>query len=73
MHPRDLFREALMANSYAIIIAHNHPSYNTEPTIEDLKLTRKLVKISKTIEIPIFDHIIFTDQNYYSFKENKLV
>lgn len=73
VHPRDLFREALKANSFALIIAHNHPSLNTSPTPEDLLLTRKLVKISKIIEIPILDHIIFTDLKYYSFKENKLI
>lgn len=73
VHPRDLFREALKANSFALIIAHNHPSLNTSPTPEDLLLTRKLVKISKIIEIPILDHIIFTDLKYYSFKENQLI
>ncbi len=73
VHPRDLFREALLANAYAIIIAHNHPSLKTQPSPEDLKLTRKLKKISNFIEIPILDHIIFTDLNYFSFKENKLL
>lgn len=73
VHPRDLFREALMSNSYAIIIAHNHPSLDTQPTIEDIKLTKKLVTISQLIEIPILDHIIFTDQYYYSFKEHNLI
>ena len=73
VHPRDLFREALAANSYAMIIAHNHPSLNISPTAEDLLLTRRLVKISKIIEIPILDHIIFTDENYFSFKENQLI
>lgn len=73
VHPRDLFREAIRANSFALIIAHNHPSLNTNPTDEDLLLTRKLVKISKIIEIPILDHIIFTDAKYYSFKENRLI
>lgn len=73
VHPRDLFREALRANSYALVIAHNHPSGNTEPTEQDLKLTRKLVRIARIIEIPILDHIIFCETNYYSFKENKLI
>lgn len=73
VHPRDLFREAFMANSYAIIIAHNHPSMNTLPTPEDIKLTNKLVKISKIVQIPILDHIIFTDKDYYSFKEHNLI
>lgn len=73
VHPRDLFRQAIMDNAYAIIIAHNHPSLNLEPTPEDLKLTKKLISIADTIEIPILDHIIFGDSNYYSFKENKLI
>jgi DNA repair protein RadC len=73
VHPRDLFREALLANSYAIIIAHNHPSGDVQPTGADLLLTKKLVKISKTIEIPLLDHIVFSDQLYFSFKEKNLL
>jgi DNA repair protein RadC len=73
VHPRDLFREAIKANSYALIIAHNHPSLNTQPTNDDIKLTNKLVKIAKLIEIPILDHIIFSQEAYYSFKENQLI
>ncbi len=73
VHPRDLFREAIRANAYAIIIAHNHPSLNTLPTKEDITLTRKLCKISQMLEIPIIDHIIFCHTTYYSFKENKLI
>jgi DNA repair protein RadC len=73
VHPRDLFREALIANSYAIIIAHNHPSRDVQPTEEDIILTKKLFKISKLIEIPLLDHIVFSDQFYFSFKEKNLL
>ena len=73
VHPRDLFREAILANAYAIIIAHNHPSQLLEPTPEDLELTKKLSTIAGLIEIPIIDHIIFSDKNYFSFKENNLI
>ena len=73
VHPRDLFREALVANAYAMIIAHNHPSLNLQPTPEDLELTKKLTLIAGIIEIPIIDHIIFSDENYFSFKENNLI
>ncbi len=73
VHPRDLFREALRANAYAMIIAHNHPSLNTLPTKEDISFTKKLCKLAKLLEIPILDHLIFTDKNYYSFKENNLI
>lgn len=73
VHPRDLFREALQANSFSIIIAHNHPSLDPRPTLQDIKLTKKLCRISKLIEIPIIDHIVFTDKTFYSFKENNLI
>lgn len=73
VHPRDLFREAIKANSFAVIIAHNHPSLDTSPTTEDIKLTKRLLKLGKMLEIPVLDHIIFSDQKYFSFKENKLI
>ncbi len=73
IHPRDLFREALRANSFALIIAHNHPSLDPSPSPQDLQLTKKLCKISRLIEIPILDHIIFTNEKYFSFKENHLI
>lgn len=73
VHPRDLFREALKANAYALIIAHNHPSLDPTPTVEDIKLTKRLSRLSRLLEIPILDHIIFTGEKYYSFKENSLI
>lgn len=72
IHPRDLFREAVCANSYAIIIAHNHTSQSIEPSLEDIRITKKLLKCSKIMEIPILDHVIFTKDNFYSFSESKL-
>ena len=73
VHPRDLFREAVRGNAYAIIIAHNHPSLDTTPTKEDLKLTKKFCKLAAMLEIPILDHLVFTNEAYFSFKENKLI
>ncbi len=73
VHPRDLFREAVRSNSYALIIAHNHPSLDPSPTNEDVKLTKRLLRLSKMLEIPILDHIVFTSEKYYSFKENGLI
>lgn len=72
IHPRDLFREAMYANCYAIIIAHNHTSQSIEPSLEDIRITKKLLKCSKIIEIPILDHVIFSKENFYSFTESKL-
>ena len=73
VHPRDLFREAIKANSFALIIAHNHPSLDTSPTPQDIVLTKRLCRLSKMLQIPILDHLIFTDQNYFSFKEHRLI
>ena len=73
VHPRDLFRQAVRANAYALIIAHNHPSLNVQPTKEDIQLTKKFCKIGQLLEIPILDHLIFTDLTFYSFKEHKLI
>lgn len=72
IHPRDLFREAVHANAYAIIIAHNHTSQNTEPSLEDIRITKKLLRCSKLLEIPILDHVIFTGRKYFSFTEAKI-
>lgn len=73
IHPRDLFREAIKANAFAFIIAHNHPSKDTTPSKEDIKITNKISKASHLVEIPMLDHLIFTEENYYSFKENNLL
>ncbi|MBC7419159.1 MAG: JAB domain-containing protein [Bdellovibrio sp.] len=73
VHPRDLFREAIRFNAYAMIIAHNHPSLNILPTKEDIQLTKKFCKLAKLLEIPILDHLIFSNEKYYSFKENNLI
>ena len=72
-HPRDLFREAIRANSTFIILAHNHPSGQILPSLMDLKLTKKIVKLGRFIEIPVVDHVIFSDKFYFSFKDEKLI
>jgi DNA repair protein RadC len=71
--PRGVFRSAIVANSANIIIAHNHPSGNPEPSNEDILITKKLVEVGKLIEINIFDHIIFADDKYTSFVESNLI
>ena len=71
--PRTVFRSAIVANCANIIIAHNHPSENCEPSNEDIALTNKLVEVGKLIEINIFDHIIFAGDAYTSFVERRLL
>ena len=73
IHCRDLYREAIRLNSVFVIVAHNHPSLNVEPSFDDIKLTKKLYKIGKFLEVPLIDHIIFSRGTYYSFKDSQLI
>ena len=73
VHPREVFRGAIIATCANIIIAHNHPSGNLEPSQEDISITKKLVEAGKIIEITVFDHIIFADNSYTSFVEKRLI
>ncbi len=66
---RSILKQALYDNATAIIIAHNHPSGNTEPSEEDKKLTQKLKTAAEHLEIRFLDHLIITQYNYYSFAD----
>ncbi|MDZ4750772.1 MAG: DNA repair protein RadC [Flavobacteriales bacterium] len=67
--PKKVFGIALENKSSSIIVAHNHPSGNTQPSDEDLKLTRRLVNAGKNLELPVLDHLIVTSTGYYSFAD----
>ena len=70
VHPRETFRRAVMAGAASIIIAHNHPSGEVDPSDEDMKVTRVMLDAGNILGITMLDHIIFTNDNYYSFKNN---
>ena len=73
VHPRDLFRECIKDNAYTFLIAHNHPSLDVMPSVEDIKLTRKFFKLAQLLEIAMADHIIFTDKIYFSMREKNSI
>ena len=73
VHPRDVFYEAIKENATAVIVCHNHPSGDVEPSEEDIDCTRKLLEASRIIGIPILDHIIIACNGYYSFMESDLL
>ena len=73
VHPREAFRAAVMRLGAAIIVAHNHPSGNVEPSREDVSITRQLVETGKIMGIPLHDHVIFADGRYMSFAERGLL
>lgn len=58
VHPREVFRGAMLAGAYAIVVAHNHPSGDPEPSPEDYALTRRLKEAGDIVGIPVFDHIV---------------
>lgn len=73
IHPREVFRQAILDNAVSIIIVHNHPSGNTEPSKEDIKVTETIKKAGEIIGIKLLDHVIISPKNNsYSFVENCL-
>jgi len=73
LHPREVFAEAIRENASAIILCHNHPSGNTNPSEDDIKTTDRLIEVSRLVGIPILDHIIINRSSYFSFVEHNLL
>lgn len=72
-HAREIFRGAIVSTSASIILAHNHPSGNGEPSQEDISITKQLVESGRIVGIPVHDHIIFADNSYTSLAERGLL
>ncbi|MCL1833748.1 MAG: DNA repair protein RadC [Leptospirales bacterium] len=70
VHPREVFKDAIKEGGSGIIVTHNHPSGNTAPSKQDIDTTMRLIEVGKILGIPLLDHIIMTNQSYYSMKEN---
>ena len=73
VHPREIFKVAIDNLSASIILIHNHPSGNAEPSNEDISITKKLVDAGKIMDIPIFDHLIIAGNGFTSFVEKRLI
>ncbi len=73
VHPREVYADALVERSAAIIVAHNHPSGNLEPSREDKVITQRLLLAGKTLGIELLDHIIFSATGHYSFSEEGML
>lgn len=68
VHPREVFKAALLANAAAIVAGHNHPSGDPTPSPDDAALTRRLVAAGELLGVPVLDHVVIGDGRYYSFK-----
>ncbi|MCX6759437.1 MAG: DNA repair protein RadC [Candidatus Nealsonbacteria bacterium] len=73
VHPREIFEEALKHNAASVILVHNHPSGDSEPSEDDLEITKRIIEAGKIMGIDVLDHIIITKTKVFSFKENKLI
>src|SRR3990170_7216803 len=73
VHPREVFKDAIVHCAASVVLAHNHPSGDPEPSEDDLKITKKLVDSGKMLGIEVLDHIIIAKNGYFSFKDRGLL
>lgn len=73
VHPREVFKHAIKRSSASIILVHNHPSGNTDPSKEDIAITKRLVECGNIIGIDVLDHIIIGKDDYFSLKEKSII
>ena len=72
VHPREVFKQAIKRSASTVILAHNHPSGNCEPSEQDLQVTSRLKEVGQIVGIEVIDHIIIGEDSYYSFRENNI-
>jgi len=74
VHPRDVFRPAIVSSVASIIVLHNHPSDDVEPSEDDLDVTRRIVEAGKIMGIDVLDHLIINEKGkHFSFKAENLI
>lgn len=73
VHPREVFKPAILASAAALVLVHNHPSGDPEPSAEDRALTRRLVEAGEMLGIRILDHVVIGDDRFRSFSEEGLM
>ena len=72
-HPREVFAGPLKDHAARVVIAHNHPSGEAEPSSQDITTTQHLIAAGQILGVPLYDHIIITSKNYYSFQQSGLI
>jgi len=75
VHPREVLKPAILANSASIILCHNHPSCDLDPSADDIAITRTLIRASESVGITVHDHLIISMENdsYFSFADQGLI
>ena len=69
VHPREVFGPAIREGAAALIVVHNHPSGDPEPSAEDLAVTRRLVEVGRILGVPLLDHVVIADTGYVSIRD----
>lgn len=70
VHPREVYKVAILANAAALVFVHNHPSGDPTPSAQDIALTRRLAEVGDMVGITVLDHIVMGDNRYVSFAED---
>ena len=70
VHPREVFKPAVVASAASLILGHNHPSGIAEPSAEDIEITHRLREVGEIIGIRVLDHVILGDAEYFSFSDS---
>lgn len=73
VHPRETFKTAIKRSAASMLLVHNHPSGNPQPSSEDIKTTRRLVEAGKLLGIEIVDHVIIGNELYTSMREKNII
>ena len=73
VHPREVFKPAIIKGAVSIILVHNHPSGDTSPSKEDIEVTARMVQVGKVMDIPVLDHIIVGGDKFVSLKEKGVI
>jgi DNA repair protein RadC len=73
VHPREVFRPAILAAAASVVLVHNHPSGDPEPSDEDLSITRRLVQVGELVGIGVLDHVIVAARGVVSFRSRRLL
>lgn len=73
VHPREVFKPAIVKGAVSIILVHNHPSGDTSPSKEDIEVTARMVQVGKVMDIPVLDHIIVGGDKFVSLKEKGVI
>ena len=69
VYPREVMEGAIKSSAVSLVLVHNHPSGNVEPSPEDIRITEKLIDAGKILSVPIIDHVIVSDGQFYSLAE----